>query len=191
MEPPIDTSKDPPNTPIRVTGSLDVLLVVFNGFDRRGQGSTSARFENQFGGGTVGVALTGHVVTGNEPQELVATIRDTRGKPGTQVYTNVFINNTGLTPAGSPAGPVNVELTARANSTGVLVGNPIVLTDIGAGQSRVSGSVLTAMGVQPSEDTILVFARVTSGNAAIAGVVSVVDPITQDGSVLEMSRADF
>ena len=172
-------------------GILGSLFVVFNGFDRRGQGSTSARFENQFGGGTVGVALTGHVVTANEPQALVATIRDTRGKPGTQVYTNLFINNTGLTPMGSPAGPVNVELTARANSTGLPVGNPIVLADIGAGQSRVSSSVLTAMGVPPSEDTIVVFARVTSGNAAIAGVVSIVDPTTQDGSVLEMSRADF
>ena len=178
---------------MRDNGVLGSLLLVYDGFSRAGEGSASARFENEFGGGTIGVALAGHVITTSEPQELVATIRDTRGRPGPQLYTNMFINNTGLTPtSGGVAGPVTVELTARANSTGQLVGTPITLADIGPGQTRSANQVLTAMGVPTAnEDTILVFARVTSGNAAIAGAISVVDATTRDGSVVEMSRADF
>jgi hypothetical protein len=173
-------------------GILGSLLVVYDGFDQRGEGSASARFENAFAGGTLGVALGGHVLTTGEPQELVATIRDTRGRAGTQVYSNLFVNNIGLTPSGEPAGPVTVELTARANSSGLSVGTPVVIENLGAGQTRVVGQVLTAMGVAPvTEDTILVFARVTSGNAAIAGAVSIVDAVTRDGSVIEMAGADL
>ncbi|MGK2857181.1 MAG: hypothetical protein ACSLFQ_08235 [Thermoanaerobaculia bacterium] len=174
-------------------GVLGSLLLVFDGKTKRGEGSASARFENDFGGGTVGVALSGHTITSNEPQELVATVRDTRGRPGPQLYTNMFINNVGLTPAtGTAAGSVTVELTARANSSGMPVGIPIMLTGIAPGQTRSVSQVLTAMQVSASsEDTILVFARVTEGNAAIAGAVSIVDATTRDGSVVEMGRADF
>jgi hypothetical protein len=177
---------------VRDHGVLGSLLLVYNNFSRNGEGSASARFENAFGGGTVGVALAGHVIGRNEPQSLVATVRDTRGRPGPQLYTNLFINNTGLTPAGGVAGSVSVEMTARANSSGQPVGTPIVLADIPPGQTRSVNQVLTAMQVPAAnEDTILLFARVTSGNAAIAGVVSIVDATTRDGSVVEMSRADF
>ena len=178
---------------VRDNGVLGSLLLVYDGFTRAGEGSASARFENEFGGGTIGVALAGHVISTDEPQELVATIRDTRGRPGPQLYTNMFINNTGLTPtSGGVAGPVTVELTARANSSGLEVGVPITLSDIGPGQTRSVNQVLTQMQVSTSaEDTILVFARVTSGNAAIAGAISVVDATTRDGSVVEMNRADF
>jgi hypothetical protein len=51
--------------------------------------------------------------------------------------------------------------------------------------------VLTALQVQAnSEDTILVFARVKSGNSAIAGITSIVDATTRDGSVVPMARAE-
>lgn len=178
---------------IRDNGVLGSLLLVYDGFSRSGEGSASARFENEFGGGTIGVALAGHVITTNEPQELVATIRDTRGHPGPQFYTNMFINNIGLTPAsGDVAGPVTVELTARANSNGQPVGTPLLIENLQPGQTRSVNHVLTTMGVPAtSEDTILVFARVTSGNAAIAGAISIVDTTTRDGSVVEMNRADF
>jgi hypothetical protein len=178
---------------VRDHGVLGSLLLVFNGFTRAGQGSASARFENAFGGGTVGVALAGRVLTTSEPQQLVAAVRDTRGRPGPQLYTNMFINNIGLTPTtGAAAGPVTVEITARANSNGQPVGNSIVIANLPPGQTASVNQVLTALGVPPSsEDTILVLARVTSGNAAIAGVTSTVDDATRDGSVVEMSRADF
>lgn len=178
---------------VRDHGVLGSLLVVYDGFTRSGEGSASARFENDFGGGTIGVALAGEVITTDEPQALVATVRDTRGRPGPQLYTNMFINNLGLTPSGGGvAGPVTVELTARANSTGQPVGTTISLVDIGPGQTRSIGQVLTAMQVPTvDEDTILVFARVVSGDAAIAGAISVVDATTRDGSVVGMSRADF
>jgi hypothetical protein len=174
-------------------GVLGSLLLVFNGFDRRGQGSASARFYNELGGGTVGVALAAREVTTNEPTSLVATVRDTRGRPGPQLYSNMFINNMGLTSAGGAiAQPVTVEVSARANSSGQPVGVPILLSDIGPGQTASINQVLTALQVPASaEDTILVFARVTSGNAAIAGVISTVDAATRDGSLVEMSRADF
>jgi hypothetical protein len=56
----------------------------------------------------------------------------------------------------------------------------------------VISDVLGALGIPTSvERTILVFARVRSGNGAIQGVISQVDVITRDGAVFDMSRADF
>jgi hypothetical protein len=177
---------------LRDEGMQGSLLVVFNGFSRRGQGAASARFWNSFAGGTVGVSLTGREITGNEPRELVATVRDTRGRPGAQLYTNLFINNVGLTPAGSPTTEsVSVELTARRNSDGQPVGTTVRIDGLGSGQTRALSNLLSQMQVPSTEDTILVLARVVAGEAAIAGLTSIVDETTRDGSVVEMSRADF
>jgi hypothetical protein len=158
---------------------------------RKGQGSATARFQNDFGGGTIGVSLKGHDVIVNEPRSLVATVRDTRGKPGTQLYANVFINNIGLTPTGSPGGIIDMQITAYANSSGQQVGNPITVSNLGPGQTATVGNILQAMGVPASEDTILIYATAISGTSAIAGLVSQVDAVTKDGSAFEMSRADF
>jgi hypothetical protein len=176
----------------RDRGVLGSVLLVFNGLSNRGQATASARFYNDFGGGTVGVALSGNDITGNEPKSLVATVRDTRGRPGVQLYTNMFINNIGLTPAGiGTADSVTVELTARSSSTGQPIGVPILLENIGPGLTRSISSVLTALQIQNgTEDTILVFARVKSGNSAIAGITSTVDATTRDGSVVAMARAE-
>jgi hypothetical protein len=169
-----------------VTGSL---MVVFNGFTRAGQGAMSARFYNELAGGTVGVSLSAHEITTDEPQALVAVVRDTRTRSGPQLYTNMFINNTGLTRTGSPAGTVDIEVTAFANSSGNQVGIPMNIR-LGSGQTFTISQVLTTLQAPSSEDTILVYARVTAGNAAIAGLTSMVDAVTRDGSVVTMSRAD-
>ena len=172
-------------------GVLGSVMFVFDGFSRSGQAAASARFFNNFGGGTVGVGLAGREITENEPRSLVATVRDTRGKPGPQLYTNMFINNTGLTPSGEAGGTITVEVTARANSSGELAGTPLLIERIPPGHTRSVNLVLNALKVPAnSEDTILVFARVTSGDAAIAGVVSTVDATTSDGSVIPMARGD-
>lgn len=172
-------------------GFVGSVLFIFNGFTKRGQGMATARFSNDFGGGTIGVSLKGHEITTNEPLSLVATVRDTRGKPGPQLYSNVFINNIGLTPTGAPGDTITVQISAYANSSGQPVGNPITIQNIGPGQTATAGNILQTLGVPPTEDTVLIYATVTSGSAAIAGLVSQVDATTKDGSAFEMSRADF
>jgi len=171
-------------------GFIGSVLFVFNGLNKSGQGEAKVRFYSSLAGGTVGQALRGHEITGSEPQSLVASVRDSRGKPGPQLYANLFINNTGLTPAGNPAtGAVGIKVQAFANSSGLAVGTPLN-TSIGLGQTVGVNDVLHTLAVPASEDTILVFVTVTSGNAAIAGVQAQVDETTRDGSTMDMGRAD-
>jgi hypothetical protein len=176
---------------VETNGFVGSVLFIFNGFTKRGQGTATARFSNEFGGGTIGVSLKGHEITTNEPRSLVAAVRDTRGKPGPQLYANVFINNIGLTPTAGPGDTITVQIAAYANSTGQPVGNPITIQNLGPGQTATVGNILQALSVPATEDTLLIYATVTSGNAAIAGLVSQVDATTKDGSAFEMSRADF
>jgi hypothetical protein len=176
---------------ISTDGFIGSVLFVFNGFTKSGQGEAKVRFFSSFGGGTIGQALKGHEITGAEPQSLVTSLRDSRGKAGPQLYANLFINNTGLTSTGAPAsGPVGIRIQAFANSSGLAVGTPIN-TSVGLGQTVGVNDVLHALAVPSTEDTILVFVTVTSGNAAIAGVQAQVDQSTRDGSVMDMNRADF
>jgi hypothetical protein len=179
----------PPN--IENDGFIGSVLFVFNGLTKSGQAEAKVRFFSSFGGGTIGQALRGHEITGAEPQSLVASLRDSRaGGVGPQLYANLFINNTGLTPSGAPAsGPVAVKVQAYANSSGLPVGTPLN-TNIGLGQTVGVTDVLHSLAVPAGEDTILVFITVTSGNAAIAGVQAQVDQTTRDGSVMDMGRAD-
>ena len=176
---------------IETNGFIGSALFVFNGLNKSGQAEAKVRFFSVFGAGTIGQALHGHEITGAEPTSLVASFRDSRGKPGPQLYANMFINNTGLTSGGAPAsGAVNVHIQAYANSTGAAVGVPVD-TSIGIGQTVGVNDVLHRLSVPAGEDTVLVFVTVTSGNAAIAGVQAQVDEGTRDGSVMEMNRADF
>jgi hypothetical protein len=177
----------------REQGVIGSVLFVFNNLSKSGQAAVTARFKNDLAGGTVGVALRGREMTNSEPQRLVVAVRDTRGnaRGEAQVYPNLFINHTGLTPAGQgDTSLVTVELTAVSNSTGQGIGSPVNVT-IASGNTALVGSLLQALQVPAGDDTILVYARVTSGSAAIHGIVSQVDATTRDGSVFEMSRADF
>ena len=177
---------------IEQDGFIGSVLFVFNGFTKRGQGSATARFYNSAFGGTIGEALRGHEITVNEPQTLVGAFRDSRGQTaGPQLYANMFINNTGLTPTGTGlAGPVTVHVQAYANSTGQPTGTTLDLT-IGIGQTVSVSDVLHRLNVPAGEDTILVNATVTSGTSAIAGAAVEVDQTTKNASVVDMSRADF
>jgi len=170
------------------------LLLVFDGYTKRGQGAATARFYNAFGGGNVGVALRGHEVAANEPQKLVITLRDTTALSGTGLsYPNLFINHTGLAPDGTAAtGDINVQVSAVSATTGQAAGTPVNVT-IASGQTATIGHVFQSLGITPSADTttLLVYATVTSGSAAIEGLVSQVDTVTKDGSAFEMARADF
>jgi hypothetical protein len=176
---------------IEADGFIGSLFFVFNGFQKKGQGTATTRFFSSFGGGTIGQALKGHEIGVSEPQKLVGIARDTRGKPGVQLYTNIFVNNTGVTPTGSGAvGPVNIQVQAYANSTGQPTGTPLNTT-IGVGQTVGVSDVLTQLKVPAGEDTVLIYVNVTSGTAAIAGVFAEVDAVTRDGSTTDMTRADF
>ncbi len=173
-------------------GFIGSAMFVFNNLTKSGQGSATARFYNPLNNGTVGVALKGHEITTNESQTLVATLQDTRsntsGAP--QIYSNVFLNNTGLTPAGSStADSVTIQLTAYAGSTGQQVGNQMSVT-IAAGKTLSLGTVMTNMAVPSSESSVVLVAKVTSGGAAIEGLISQVDNNTKDGSAFEMGRGE-
>jgi hypothetical protein len=176
---------------IKDDGFIGSTLFVFNGFSKRGQGSATVRFFNSFGGGTIGQALKAHEITAKESQSLVGIARDTRGKPGAQLYANIFINNEGVTPAGTgAAGAVTVHVQAVANSTGANVGTPLD-TQIGPGQTVGISDVLTALKVPAGEDTVLVYVTVTNGTSAIAGVFAQVDLTTRDGSTTDMTPVAF
>jgi hypothetical protein len=176
---------------IEADGFIGSCLFVFNGYTKSGQGSATVRFYNSYGGGTIGQALRGHEISNNEPQKLVASFYDKRGQFGPQLYPNMFINNIGLTQAGAAAsGSITVHIQAYADSTGLATGVPID-TAIGIGQTIGVNDLLNRMQVPATEDTVIVFVAVTSGNAAIAGVSAEVDATTRDGSTVDMPRADF
>ena len=181
------------STTTETDGVIGSVLVVFNGLTRSGQGSAAVRFSNAACGGTVGVAMKGHEMTGNEPQKLIVAVRDTRGNTNgaPQLYPNLFINNTGIQANGSgPSGAVTVVVSAVSNRTGQAVGVPLTLT-VGPGQTATIGQVPTTLQVPDgTDDTLIVTAQVVSGTASIEGLVSEVDATTKDGSVIEMNRAD-
>jgi hypothetical protein len=177
---------------VETDGFIGSVLFVFNGFNKLDQGAATVRFYNSFGGGSIGQSLKGHDVAAAEPQTVVATFRDSRSQAvEPQLYANLFINNTGLTPAGAgTSASVTVRLQAYANSTGNATGNTKDLT-IGAGQTASVSDVLHALAVPAGEDTVLVTATVTSGDAAIAGAAVEIDQTTKDGSVVDANRGDF
>jgi hypothetical protein len=179
---------------VRTNGFLGSAFFVFDGSADSGAGIVTARFYNRLGDGFVGVSLKGREVTVREPQRLVAAVLDTRGNTtgAPQMYPNLFINNMGTTPDGEGvAGEIDVEITGIGNTSGAAVGTPVLIRGLGPGRTVTVGRVLNALQIPAgAETTILVFARVIAGNAAIQGVVSQVDTITRDGAVFEMSRAD-
>jgi hypothetical protein len=188
------------------TGLLGSVRFVFNGFTKSGQGSAAANFYRDLAAGsasgTIGVSATGHEISANEPVKLVGTFRNTLGKPGPQVYPNLFINNMGVTPVTSnapcdscqqaaAATAIDVQISAYSNTTGNPVGVTKSITGIAPGQTAVFGPVLSALSVPSSEDTVLVYVTVVSGNAAIAALAVQVDNGTHDSTSVEMHRADF
>jgi hypothetical protein len=119
---------------VETDGILGSTLFVFNGFSKSGQGSATARFYNSAFGGTIGQAINGREITTSEPTKLVVTARNSVGKSGPQLYANLFINNTGLTPTGSgTASAVNVVVSAFSNMCGYPGGTPLTITDLGPG----------------------------------------------------------
>jgi len=173
-------------------GFLGSILFVFNGFSRAGQGGAFVRFYSALNGGTIGQALKGHNIMATEPRKLIGAFRDSRGLPsGPQLYANIFVNNTGLTPSGTLAsGPVTVELQAYANSSGQPVGTAVT-TSIGPGQTAVFSDVLHRLSVPAGENNVIVTVTALDGTAAIAGVAVEIDQTTRDGSVIDLSRLDF
>jgi hypothetical protein len=187
-------------------GVLGSVRFVFNGFTKSGQGSAAANFYRDLVAGavsgTIGVSATGHEISANEPVKLVGTFRNTLGKPGPQVYPNLFINNMGVTPVTSnapcdecqqaaAATAVDVQITAYSNTTGNPIGVTKSITGIAPGQTTVFGNVLSALSVPASEDTVVVYVTVVSGNASIAALAVQVDNGTHDSTSVEMHRADL
>jgi hypothetical protein len=182
-------------------GVMGSMLLVYNGFNTQnpGEGVATARFYRTVGsdacalaGGTIGVAAISQWINGNNPLQVSALFRDTRGQSNTpQLYPNMFINNMGVDNFGFDTLDTDVvELTAYANSNGAQVGVPSSIT-IGAGQTAIVSDVLNALQVPTSEDSIIVFAVVTGGSAALDGLAVEVDDTTRDGSAVKLYAAEF
>lgn len=191
---------------VESAGVLGSVRFVFDGFTKSGQGSAAANFYRQLDAGstsgTIGVSATGHEISANEPVRLVGTFRNTLGRPGPQTYPNLFINNIGVTPVTSAAPcdscqqaaaatAVDVQISAYSNTTGNPAGVPKTIVGIAPGHTVVFGPVLSALSVPPSDDTVLVYVTVVSGNAAIAALAVQVDNGTHDSTSVELHRADF
>jgi hypothetical protein len=175
-------------------GVLGSMLVVFDGTTAAGQGTAQARFYSNGCGGTIGVSAKGQVITGNNLQHLSGVFRDTLGEPSVpQLYPNMFLNNLGITPGGSPtSSPVTVTLTAYGVSAGPgTVVAQQTLSPINPGQTAVVNRVFDFLGVNLNAyDTIIVFVDVISGDAAIDGLAVEVDQDSLDGSSTYLSRAE-
>lgn len=176
-------------------GVFGSALFVFRFGDdsKSGQGAAEARFYNSFGGGTIGVAVKGQEITLNEPTRLIGYARDSRGaSSGPQVYSNLFINNAGLPPAGSgTAGAASMTVSAYSAKTGAAVGTPLAVNNVALGATVVVADVFAALHVPSTEKDILVQISETSGNAALAAIMAIVDQTTRDSSGFVLSRADF
>lgn len=177
---------------VEVNGVVGSTLFVFGGFTKSGQGAVTARFYNEGCNGTLGQAINGREITTNEPTKLIVTARDTIGEDGVpQLYTNLFINNTGLTPTGSgTASVIDVEVSAVSSKTGAAVGSPLTLSGINPGATEAI-NVFSALAIPATEDTVLVTIQVTSGASAIDAVAVAIDNVTHDGTTTKAAGASF
>jgi len=178
---------------------LGSLFVIYNSpsaglFDQIGQGSVQARFYSENDQGTIGVSANGHELTESEPTSIVGIARDTQGEAGTpQLYTNFFINNEGYAASDGSivANPVTVKLTGYSNSTGLKVGESSTIA-IGPFETVGVSKVFDAVhGSHATDDTLIVFVDIVSGNSAISGLSSLNDVGTKDPSAAQLRPADW
>ena len=173
-------------------GVIGSTLFVFGGLTKSGQAAVTARFYNDGCNGTLGQAINGREITTSEPTKLIVTARNTIGEENTpQLYTNLFINNTGLTPTGSgSASVIDVKVSAVSSKTGTAIGTPLTLSSINPG-ATVAINVFSALGIPADEDTVLVTIQVTSGTSAIDAVAVAIDNTTHDGTTVKAANASF
>jgi len=178
---------------------LGSLFVVFNSpsaglFDQIGQGSVQARFYSENDQGTIGVSANGHELTESEPTSIVGIARDTQGEADTpQLYTNFFINNEGYAASDGSivANPVTVKLTGYSSVTGAKVGESGTIA-IGPFETVGVSKVFDAVhGNHSTDDTLIVFVDIISGNSAISGLSSLNDAGTKDPSAAQLRPADW
>jgi hypothetical protein len=176
---------------VETSGVIGSTLFVFNGFSKSGQGAVTARFYNDGCGGTVGQAINGREITNSEPTKLVVTARNTVGEAGPQLYTNLFVNNTGLTPtATGVASAVDVLVSAFSGATGNPVGTPLAIKGINPGATAVVG-VFPQLAIPASENTVILTINVTSGTSAIDAVAVGIDNTTHDGTTTKAANGSF
>ena len=176
---------------VETDGVVGSALFVFNGFSKSGQGAVTARFYNAGCGGTVGQAINGREITTTEPTKLLVTARNTVGETGPQLYTNLFVNNLGLTPtgAGTPSA-VNVLISAISTRSGAAVGTPLTITGLNPGATAAIG-VFPQLAIPASEDSVILTIEVTSGTSAIDAVAVAIDSTTHDGTTTKAVNGAF
>lgn len=176
---------------VETNGVIGSTLFVFGGFSKSGQGAVIARFYNDGCGGTVGQAINGREITTSEPTKLVVTARNTVGEAGPQLYTNLFVNNTGLTATGSGAASADdIVVSAFSSKTGSAVGTPFTISGLNPGATAAI-SVFPQLGIPAAEDTVILTINVTSGTSAIDAVAVAIDPATHDGTTTKAANGAF
>lgn len=177
---------------VETNGVIGSTLFVFGGFNKSGQGAVTARFYNDGCGGTVGQAINGREITNAEPTKLVVTARNTIGEEGPQLYSNLFVNNTGLTPGGvGVASADDILVTAISATTGVAVGKTVTLSGVNPGATGVISNVFPTMSIPNDEDTVILEIQVTSGTSALDAVVVAIDSTTKDGTTTKAANGSF
>jgi len=176
---------------VETNGVIGSTLLVFGGFSKSGQGAVTARFYNAGCGGTVGQAINGREITTSEPTKLVVTARNTVGEAGPQLYTNLFVNNTGLTPTGSGVASADeIVVSAFSSKTGAPIGTPLPIHGLNPGATAVVG-VFSQLSIPADEDTVILTIDVTSGTSAIDAVAVGIDATTHDGTTTKAANGSF
>lgn len=169
-------------------GVLGSMLIVFEGVATTAASEIGARarfFSSQFGG-TIGVALNGHLFSGSDTTAVAGAFSDTRTLSNTpQLYSNIFLTNFGQFSSGQfLASDDTVTLTAFSRSTGQQIGTPLTIP---VPSFHTISTGLSALGVPEGAGAVIVLAKATSGQGILLGAGAEVDDATKDPSGFEMS----
>jgi len=198
-------------------GSTGTLLVTFNNLPSNigGEATATARTYNRVSEvdplrGTIGFDENGSIFFESTVTTLAGTGVDTRsapvctspGSPSGCTYqgsllTQVGVINTDLNNLGD-TNPANVRITLYNPTTGQVVGNPITLSSIFAGEVRMVSDLWTAAGAPGSINNVVVLVdTVDSGGnlhpataPTIEGFLIVQDTISLDTRLNELRCAD-
>jgi hypothetical protein len=182
--------------------SFGTFIVTFGNLPsaRGWEGTVTARTYSPYdqanpGLGTVAIAYPGSLFFESANQFVVGTIRDTTLAPteAGALRTNLGVTNTDV----NFVGTVSVQLTfydvtENSPTNGQLVGNPINISNLAAGEVRQINDVFTVAAIPANVLSAIAFADITAGSAlgTIEGYINILAGGTNDGAFFEMKCGD-
>lgn len=180
--------------------SFGTFIVTFTGLlsGNGWEGTVTGRTYNPYvvNGATVGtlaIAYPGSLFFESATGSLVGLIRDTQLAPTVAgaLRTNLGITNTDANGVANPVVDVQLtfyDVTENSPTNGNLVGNPINIAGLQAGEVRQTNNIFTAAAIPADITSLIVFADILAGDplATIEGYINILDGGTQDGAFFEM-----